>query len=157
MNTKMNATTRSKILKSLDIRSRMSEITELTPNERLVLLEEEDQSVYHHIPLKMGSDAVSADKLKGGIAAALEKAEKFAQTKNLTNVSFNLDYNSIEVIGHKQISDQELIKKHEKRVLERIKIEERNRLAQEKAMQARVKNKEEAQKEIERLKRQFKL
>lgn len=130
----MNYTTRNKILKTLDIRSRMGEITELTPDERIVLLEEEDQSVYRHIPLNMGYDLMSADKLKGSIAQAIEKAEKFAQTKNLT---YNLEYGSIEMVGHKQISDQDLIKRHEKRVLEQLKREEKE--TQAKRKQAQVK------------------
>jgi len=142
---------RDKILTAFGKRLNKEDIVVLSKDERQALLYMHARSVYRRFAvdyLEADSTASLEEKLK----SVLSKAEAFAQEQKLIDVTYTMDYGHILVQGYKPVavSDHDLITKHAKYLK---KIEKQT----EQYRQSKAKNKSEAVREINRLKRKFKI
>lgn len=140
---------RNKILATLGKRLAKENIPVISKDERQALLYWNARSVYKRFPIKY-LESESIDVLQEKFKTVLSKAESFALEQKLVNVMYTIDYDHVLISGYRPVSDQELIEKYKKWLKQKEKQTEKYR-------QSKANNKSEALREINRLKRKFKI
>lgn len=111
-------------------------ITKLTEDQRYILLVDraDDKHKYFNFPNASNKNhwdvELSPETLKEGFEYALNNAIEWAKDNKLTNVSYGIgdnNHNSIEAVGYKPISDQELITIYTKNYIAYQKMKEREK------------------------------